>query len=31
MDKHASLNKIGHALHYINPVFRWDVTNLNQR
>ena len=22
MDKHSSLNKIGHALHYINPVFR---------
>ena len=22
MDKHKSLNKIGHALHWINPVFR---------
>jgi len=22
LDKHCSLNKIGHALHYLNPVFR---------
>ena len=24
LDKHSSLNKIGHALHYLNPVFRQD-------
>jgi len=22
LDKHISLNKIGHALHYLNPVFK---------
>lgn len=27
LDKHSSLNKIGHALHYLNPVFRQDHHN----